>query len=220
MIKINLNRKKKYFLGLALVSLISFVYLIVYTQPTLKVVSSVPTQNQPFDLSNPTISITFSKELSDTEQSGVSIKMTPEIKFHLLWESNSNLSIIPEDSKILTTNFITNILYHNKTVYSLTTIPLFTKYTSEQLDEQARQQGANDLIFGQTTAQIYKDLPFISKLPIMTNQYTIVYDYVQKNIRVRLQNGATKEIVLKEVTKVVIDIGVDIKKYPIVFITN
>lgn len=220
MIKINISRKKKYFLGLVLVSLISFVYLVVYSQPVLKVVSSFPAQNQPFDFSNPTVSIIFSKELSNTEQSGVSVKMTPEIKFHLLWESRSNLSIIPEDSKILTTNFVINILYHNKTVYSLSTIPLVTKYTSEQLDEQARQQGAKDLIFGQTTTQIYKDLPFIGKLPIMTNQYTIVYDYVQKNIRVRLQNGTTKESVIKEVTKVVTDIGVDIKKYPIVFITN
>lgn len=217
---IKITRKKKFLLGLGLASLISFIYLIIYIQPTIKIVSSIPKPNQSFDLVNPTISLTFSKKLSSMEQSGVTVQMSPEIKFHLVWESGSNLSVVPEDSKILTTNFITTVLYRNKTIYSLPTIPLVTKYTSEQLDEQARQQGEKDLIFSQTTTQIYKDLPFIGKFPITTNQYVIVYDYTQKNIRVRLLNGTTKESVIKEVTKVVIDIGVDTKIYPIVFITN
>lgn len=76
-------------------------------------------------------------------------------------------------------------------------------------DQTIYEQPKDDLIFSNMIEKVYKEQPFLQKLPIETPNYIIVYDYNKKLIRVRLLS-TEKTLIKKEIEKKLKEIGVDL----------
>jgi hypothetical protein len=70
---------------------------------------------------------------------------------------------------------------------SSTAIPDTTP-VSESVLKQGAQQAAADYEVGKVFATNINKYPFIVKLPIITNKYTLIYDWDKSAIRVRIAN--------------------------------
>lgn len=94
-----------------------------------------------------------------------------------------------------------------------TPTPFFTTPPPE-LIEQTKE----DRFFGQTVESQLKNIPFLTSLPIITDKYTIIFDFEQNKIRVRLKTGITRSQVESEINIQLKQIGADLKKYPIYYL--
>lgn len=79
----------------------------------------------------------------------------------------------------------------------------------EVVDQNKLDYQFNDLV--KSTVNQY---PFITKLPIFTDHYTIIFDFETTSIRVRLIN-TTQAAVSAQVTQQLQSIGVDTTKIPV-----
>ena len=89
--------------------------------------------------------------------------------------------------------------------------------TLSPADAAKAEQTANDLYFAQTAQKLYAQYPFLRKLPIDTNKYTIVYDYQKQSLRVRLKKVSRKSVE-KEINQTLTGIGVDLEKTAIYYL--
>lgn len=78
-------------------------------------------------------------------------------------------------------------------------------------------QTIDDFQFAQESKKTYEKYPFLNKLPITNSRYNIVFDFQLEKIRVRLKT-VTEAEVKDEIEKVLLEIGVDIKKYPVYYL--
>jgi hypothetical protein len=74
--------------------------------------------------------------------------------------------------------------------------------------EQAGLQSAADYEFNQSMNKTLKDFPFITKLPLITTKYTILYDFTKDVIRVRMKPNITSQSIATEVQTQLDRIGV------------
>ena len=206
------HKKVFTFLIIACLSIISLFYILFNLNPDLKVVGSIPKPDGFLDIKQPYITVVFETNISSNTQKQISVKIEPQLDHRLVWDKPSELSIILSDPKLTEETVLISTVYKNKTIYTLPIKIVLSLYSTQQLNEQARLQGIKDLEFGETIKQVYKELPFLTKLPISNDKYTIVYDFDKKTIRVRLYTD--RSLVEKEINNLLKSIGVDIKKYP------
>jgi len=206
------HKKVFTFLIIACLSIISLFYILFSLSPNLKVIDSIPKPDGFLDIKQPNITIVFGANISSNVKKQISANTEPQLDHRLVWDKPHELSIILSDPKLTEETVLINIVYNNKTIYTLPIKVVLSLYSTQQLNEQARLQGIKDLEFGETVKQIYKELPFLTKLPISNERYTIVYDFDKKTIRVRLYTD--RSLVEKEINNLLKSIGVDIKKYP------
>ena len=64
-------------------------------------------------------------------------------------------------------------------------------YSSEEVKKQIEEQNKNDLIFNENMKKLLEKYPWYYKFPIITSEYTIVYDYDKEQFRVRIKLPAS-----------------------------
>ncbi len=195
-----LNKRLRLIL-LGVASLAAIVYLYTRLNPAVSVVSSVPASNDIINFQSPIFEIRFNKDLSAGEIAKITATVDTEVETKLIWESPRILSVVlaplKPDLKISL-----QILYNGRKIYQVDT----TTTTSAQQNSQQEvlDQGKRDLEFGQIETALYAQKPFLTKLPINTSQFTIVYDFDKKSLRVRLKNTnpTTKQAALEQIKKI------------------
>jgi len=83
--------------------------------------------------------------------------------------------------------------------------------------QEGLQQTQNDFEFGQIVKKEVEKLPFLTSLPIITNNYVVLYDFEKRLIRVDLSASVTQIQVEEEIKTKLTQIGVDLKKIPLRF---
>lgn len=115
---------------------------------------------------------------------------THSIKFKfILWASifavlaYLSITTAPKPDKISTQNPIISPIptISKNNLPTPTSIPAY-------LQKQAIDQTAIDKSIGELTAAVIKEKPFVTKLPIITSKYVLVYDWDKNAIRVRLSS--------------------------------
>lgn len=70
---------------------------------------------------------------------------------------------------------------------------------SPNIIEQGKLQAAIDFEISAYTSKVINDMPFLTKLPIITDRFLLIYDFEKKSIRARLKTGFTQKDVESEV---------------------
>lgn len=104
-----------------------------------------------------------------------------------------------------------------KTTPSTSPSPLASPTATPTLEQQMQDQTLYDIEFAQESKATVDKYPFLTKLPIMTTKYNIVFDFQLEKIRVRLKNVSQEEV-QNEVEQQLKDIGVDTTKYPVIYL--
>jgi galactitol-specific phosphotransferase system IIB component len=106
-----------------------------------------------------------------------------------------------------------------KSVSSPTPSPQPSSTITTNLIQQKIDQTIYDVQFAQETKEIVNKYPFITKLPIITNKYNILFEFQSEKIKVVLKL-VNKEEVQNEIDLKLKEIGVDTIKYPIIYISS
>ena len=83
-----------------------------------------------------------------------------------------------------------------------------TPYVGTRTGQQAVQQSMADREVGLSVNKTLNQYPFITKLPLITQNYTAIFDFKKQVIRVRMQQGFTSQFIESDVKKRLSDIGV------------
>lgn len=85
---------------------------------------------------------------------------------------------------------------------------------------EAIDQAKQDYDFNKIVADELKNAPFLTQLPILTDKYTIIFDFEQNKIRVRLKTGVIRSAVQSEINSQLQKIGADTKKFPVYYLSE
>lgn len=83
--------------------------------------------------------------------------------------------------------------------------------------QEGLEQTKNDYQFNEIVKSEVEKLPFLTSLPIITNNYVVLYDFEKGLIRVNLSPTVSQKQVEDEVVLKLTNIGVDLKKIPLKF---
>jgi len=208
--------KSKLILIFSLIILIFILILVrffVSKPPTPTVKSTVPANNAELILDNTPLTITFANPLSSNQQAQTTVTAEPSATFQLTWPSPDQLLVTP-------TNFFTKDTRYTITIsFDQNSIPSFSFttnfYSSLELEEQGREQIADDLIFGQTWTEFIKQNPWYKSLPIETKTYRIIYDFEKKSFRIRLlitPSPTERQTIVQQALNDLEKIGVNLKE--------
>lgn len=130
--------------------------------------------------------VTFARVLDESTKRKLSLRITPEVESKNFWSENNYQYYINTTEKLqLDTEYVVNVYYKNKKIYSKTY--LTSKYSFEEQAEHAREQTQADIEFNKAISNLQKDFPWYNDIPIDNDQFTIVYDYDQTKFRIRLK---------------------------------
>lgn len=90
---------------------------------------------------------------------------------------------------------------------------------TQTIEQQMKDQAIYDIEFSQESKATVNKYPFLTKLPIITSKYNIVFDFQLEKIRVRLKN-VSQQSVQNEINLKLMEIGVDTSKYPVVYLSE
>lgn len=84
---------------------------------------------------------------------------------------------------------------------------------------QNEQQTQDDLNFGQTIDELHQQYPWYSQIPIVTDDYTIAFNFDKNSFRIILLKPAT-EAIKQSALNALQAIGVDLDKFNYYFIES
>jgi len=193
-----------------IILIIGTLIIILALIPTPSVKPKVISNNTDKDLIFPDqskLNIEFSQKLSDKQKQKITIKTSPEFETEFKWDNN-NLQIIPKNNLQPNTNYSVSILYKNQQIgsFNFKTNP----YSSEEFKQQLIQQTQDDILYNNAVKNLFKEHPWYSHMPIITENYHISYDFNKKSFRIDLITKTTEEI-KQQALKSLENIGIDIK---------
>ena len=186
---------------------------IYFIKTPFNVKETTPADKQNYVLDTTTIEITFDKELGEGEIVSIEVITEPKFEFEKIWQNNLTLKIKPINNLKPMTTYNITLTCNNSAFYlfSFTTNP----YSTKELDEQSGQQLKDDLLFAKTELNYHKKYPWYSKLPIIREEYTIIYNFKKEafRIRIKIENPSEdqKELIIQKALKDLENIGVDTK---------
>ncbi|MEX2053444.1 MAG: hypothetical protein WD940_00320 [Patescibacteria group bacterium] len=190
---------------------------------TPAVASIEPAGGQENYLGEIPIAVTFQEDLTEEQQDLVYFEFQPEAFFTLRWTAANRVEarFVQPLALELDTNYSVKVLYNNEPIY--TSSFKTPAITEEQLLQDLTEQTEGDELFAEAQTDWYKDNPWYSKLPIIEDDYTIVYEPDTKKFRIRItmeentlgtQIGDAKDRAIKNLET----IGVDLSQYSYYFI--
>lgn len=202
---------------LFIISCLSIYY--IYSTTVIagySVLSTLPPNGATISNFETPIVFTFQKVVPKNIQNTIVVTTLPKFLVDVSWKNNQELYILPIKQLDPSTFYHISLYLNNKLFYSYSfSTPV--KITDDYI-KSIMQQAGEDLYFGSQTRKIITTQPFLSKLPISTPSYTIVYDYEKKLIRIRLALNVQKTEVEEEINTKLTNIGVDLKKETFVFV--
>ncbi len=180
---------------------------------TIKVIKTLPSNNQKYVLDDQIIEITFNRNLNDNEKNSIEIIFNPTIDFEKVWEKNTLLKIKNLTSYKTSTKYTISVFYNKETIYN------FSFYTNplsiNQLNQQTKQLVEDAITVGEAQKKTDKEYPWNKKLPIVKEEYSIVYSFEQNAFRIKLNNqnisSEEKQNILNKALNDLEAIGVDTK---------
>lgn len=185
-----------------------------------KLINTFPFQGANYVLDDSTISFIFNQSLSDLEIASLTIMTEPKFDYETTFDKKIKLIIDPIYPLTTNTDHSISLFYEDELFFKLDfkTNPL----TTEQINQGIEQQAEDDYYYAQTEAEFYQEYPWYQQLPIVTDEYTIVYDFSQKLFRVRLKDpnisDQEKVEVMNKALKDIQEIGIDVENTPVKFI--
>lgn len=172
--------------GLILVGVILFLQFAAPFKP--QIISVQPANNASDVSPKSQIEILFEKEVPEQEQSNFYVRLVPGVATTNVWVSPKLLRLVPQTELASSTNYSVSVLFNEEEIYTsnFATVVLAT-YTEEEISEIRQMALEVSAAFYQTVEQY----PFIQKLPIRKDSYTIVFDYDREEFRVRLKMPST-----------------------------
>ncbi len=162
--------------------LFSILYIFNNTSEpsaSFSVTSVTPSnQTQVVSLYEP-ISITFSRSLSNSEQSHIQIVAQPGITGNYEWQTDNSLTFTPTAPLWMQNSYSLTVTYFSNPLYSWS---FSTPENPEEVpvDDQIKNQAKADEEFGKWVSDIYTNYPWYDKLPLMTDNYFVYFDLDQK----------------------------------------
>ena len=83
--------------------------------------------------------------------------------------------------------------------------------------EKANLQTQDDLNFGQTVDKLYQQFPWYSEMPIVTDDFTIAFNFEKNSFRIILLQPATDSLKQSAVDKLKL-IGIDTDQFKYYFV--
>lgn len=208
--------------GLLLAFIIGFLRVVSPAAPTVAAVE--PTDGQENFLGEIPIAVTFREDLTEKQQELIYFEFQPEAFFTMEWAASNRVeaALTPLGLELNTT-YAVKVLYNNKPIHTFSFKT--PNITAEQLEQDLTEQTEGDDLFAAAQTDWYEENPWYSQLPIIEEDYTIVYEPDTKKFRIRLtlgenalgtQIGDAKERAVKSLET----IGVDLSWYDYYFITE
>jgi len=184
------HRKTLAICSIALVLILgvfAFDYVVEVAKP-IEVVGTYPVDNDISTiLKGDLASITFSKQLSDSDKKNISTSINPQVTYTQKWRNNIVLILTNQNNdSILELNkkYNLTILLKNKLLKNIS----FTTSTYYSLDPNQRfnlfKEGQSEM--QQEVKRISDKRPWVTKLPISKPTYVVFWDDTQETIRVQL----------------------------------
>ncbi|NIT03682.1 hypothetical protein GTO10_01995 [Candidatus Saccharibacteria bacterium] len=201
------------------------VGILLIREPELMpaVASTIPQDNEEGVLGILPLEITFQEELDGAVQSDVAVVINPETDSSATWSSANTLQVTIDQGLESATTYTVAVLYKQKEIYSFSFKT--TDKAKEQIEEEARQQAADDFLVAEAEKDFYKTYPWYASIPIETNEYVIVYNFEKEAFRIRLtlgENalGAEVEAAKNRALGDLEAIGVDLNEYSYYFLID
>lgn len=173
---------------IVVVSLVVGLLLRRAPDEELPTVSSTTPQNGQEDvLGVIPLEIIFQEDLSNADQANIDVNLNPSVEKTLAWSAADTLQVTLTQDLEKAATYAVSILYANQEIhsFSFTTIDK----TQEQIDEELEEQAEGDELFAEAQKEWYTENPWYAQLPIVTDDYTIVYEPDTKKFRIRLTLG-------------------------------
>ena len=153
-------------IGIALIAivLVSIIFTLLIKKPLPMVIQTNPANNQKYARNTTPISITFQKSLTKKEIDKIQVNLIPQTELNISWKTDSHLEVIPKSPLKTSTLYNIDIIYSKKAIHSFS----FTtnKFSTQELQEQIKQQAGDDLLFGEAFYNISQQYPWYHRLPI------------------------------------------------------
>lgn len=189
--------RQKYILSTVVLLVAISVFLLVYNlkNKTPEIILSDISPNPLAETINiqDALKLTF-ENISEEEKTKTDVFISPKIDFTGEWE-NFELKLVP-DSYWKPGEIYTAILYIDNSY--------FTHFSFLVVNDDSLTKEEKDLIYNQEIntladkyAELYADKPWLEDLPIIADQYIIIYDFDNQRIRIRLlktENLSPEEI--------------------------
>jgi hypothetical protein len=103
------------------------------------------------------------------------------------WTAAGTLQVTLNQDLEKATTYTVSVLYANDQIHSFS----FTTsdITQEQLAEDISEQVEGDKLFAEAERVWYQENPWYTEIPMVNEDYTIVYDFAEKSFRIRLTLG-------------------------------
>jgi len=179
------TRKRKL---IALVSGVALVLIIVLSQSqnkfTPKVISIQPINGAKEVDTNTYINVSFGEAIPESERGKIFVRLVPGVSTTNTWISSNLLQVAPQAELSAGVAYKVNISFDNKEIYnsSFETV-FFQAPTAEEVQEMTQMAFDTNAAFYKTV----ETFPFVTKLPIRKDNYTVVYDYDLAKFRIRLK---------------------------------
>lgn len=169
---------------LALVAGILIALLGIPLTQAPKVQSTLPNDGDVGVSESFQITVTFAKNLTKKEQSEISLSLNPDVRGNILWLSPDKLqyallSNLDNGKKYTVVVQFKTLNIHS---FSFTTRALAAPPQEDQIHEQSQ----DDNYFSLKARELLTTYPWYSKMPIVTTDYVIVYDFEKNAFRIRI----------------------------------
>lgn len=151
------------------------------------VAATIPQNGQEGVLGIIPLEISFQEDLNAADQANIDVNVSPDVDKTISWTTANNLRVTLNQDLEQASVYIVSILYKNREIHSFS----FTSVdkTQEQVEEEARQQAADDFLVAEAEKEFYETYPWYTSIPIETDDYVIVYNFEKESFRVRLTLG-------------------------------
>lgn len=159
-------------LGITLV-IVAYIYQLLIPTPALPTVT--PLDGSLFVPLNTPITLSFPTPLSASTRRRLTITTDPPLLDNPTWNNAADTLVLnPRQPLAKNTHHTISLQFRGRefTSFSFTTDP----YDAADLQYQAKQQSADDLIFGQKVKDSLARRPWLSSLPVRTPTYYIYFD--------------------------------------------
>src|SRR3989344_4933763 len=154
------------------------------TRFTPKVISIQPINGAKEVDTNTYINVSFGKAIPESEQEKIFVRLVPGVSTTNTWISSNLLQVAPQTELSAGVAYKVNISFDDKEIYnsSFETV-FFQAPTAEEVQEMTQMAFDTNTAFYKTV----ETFPFVTKLPIRKDNYTVVYDYDLAKFRIRLK---------------------------------
>lgn len=199
--------KKTFFIILIFTIFIIYLFSNKKKEIIPSIISTNPTNLSTNVSEKIQLEVNFDESIDEKSKSKININIYPQTDYETTWLANT-YKIIPKNQLQNNTKYIIGILYNKSEFYNFSFETQLFK--TEDILKYGPTQTENDLEFARVSKTIIEKYPWYIKLPIITSDYTIYYDFENQMFAVTLLKKSNNlKIIDSEIPKQLKAIGVE-----------